>query len=297
MRIIGVLVCILGFVSGAAMAAAPETSLRPVARHVTPDAPTPALAIIRPTARPMVLETALANKLAEQFQRDTVPSDQGQPTKIVPAGQRAFAVLSPQATSVSVRPSLRPNGVVQKAMAQRRERARGAVCGDPSIQGEAIGFVPGRQSACGVKDGVRVRSVSGISLSQQAIMDCTTANALKQWVEKGMKPALGNTGGGVTQIRVAAHYACRTRNNQPGAKVSEHGKGRAIDISGFRLRDGSEITVLQGWDRRDTGPILRKMHQSACGIFGTVLGPESDRFHKDHFHFDTARYRSGSYCR
>lgn len=297
MRIIGVLVCILGLVSGAAMASAPETSLRPVARHVTPDAPTPALAIIRPTARPMVLETALANKLAEQFQRDTAPSDQGQPTKIVPAGQRAFAVLSPQATSVSVRPSLRPNGVVQKAMAQRRERARGAVCGDPSIQGEAIGFVPGRQSACGVKDGARVRSVSGISLSQQAIMDCTTANALKQWVETGMKPALGNTGGGVTQIRVAAHYACRTRNNQPGAKVSEHGKGRAIDISGFRLRDGSEITVLQGWDRRDTGPILRKMHQSACGIFGTVLGPESDRFHKDHFHFDTARYRSGSYCR
>jgi len=28
-----------------------------------------------------------------------------------------------------------------------------------------------------------------------------------------------------------------------------------------------------------------------------VLGPEAARYHQDHFHFDTARYRSGSYCR
>jgi hypothetical protein len=128
-------------------------------------------------------------------------------------------------------------------------------------------------------------------------MDCPTAKALKRWVKDGMKPAVGSYGGGVKQIRVAAHYACRTRNNQRGAKISEHGKGRAIDISGFRLNDGSEITLLKGWNQRSTGGILRKMHQRACGIFGTVLGPESNRFHRDHFHFDTARYRSGSFCR
>jgi hypothetical protein len=42
---------------------------------------------------------------------------------------------------------------------------------------------------------------------------------------------------------------------------------------------------------------MRRMHRGACGPFGTVLGPEADRYHQDHFHFDTARYRSGSYCR
>ena len=139
--------------------------------------------------------------------------------------------------------------------------------------------------------------MSGIPLSQEAVIDCTTAKALKTWVNNGVKPAIGTSGGGVSQIRVAAHYACRTRNNQPGAKISEHGKGRAIDISGFRLRDGSEITLLQDWNRRDTGAMLRKMHARACGVFGTVLGPDSDRFHKDHFHFDTARHRGGSFCR
>ena len=42
---------------------------------------------------------------------------------------------------------------------------------------------------------------------------------------------------------------------------------------------------------------MRKMHRTACGPFGTVLGPDSDRFHRDHFHFDTAKYRSGPFCR
>ena len=45
------------------------------------------------------------------------------------------------------------------------------------------------------------------------------------------------------------------------------------------------------------GKALKKMHKIACGPFGTVLGPNANRFHRDHFHFDTARYRSGSYCK
>jgi len=290
MRVLCVLVSVSVFMSSTAWAA-PETSLRPMARDQIAMIAAPS----RPVARPSIIESALATSLARQFRPKTNPHHET--TDIAPAERRAFAAQSPQATGQSVRPSLRPFGIVQKAMAKRQERARGAICGDPALQGDIVGFVPGRLSACGIQDGVRVRSVAGIPLSQKAVMDCTTAKALKQWVTKGMKPAIGGTGGGVAQIKVAAHYACRTRNNQSGAKISEHGKGRAIDISGFRLRDGSEITLLQGWDRRDTGPILRKMHQRACGIFGTVLGPDSDRFHKDHFHFDTARYRSGSFCR
>jgi hypothetical protein len=252
---------------------------------------------MRPVARPEVVEAALTRQLARQLQGETDPASRGAPAGIIPAQQRSFAAASQQAIGLSARPSVRPNAIVRKAMAQRQQRARGAVCGDPDIQGDVVGFVPGRLSACGVQDGVRIRAVSGVALSQKAVMDCPTAKALKQWVTQGMKPAVGNTGGGVAEIKVAAHYACRTRNNQPGAKISEHGKGRAIDISGFRLRDGSQITLLQGWNQRGTGAILRQMHKRACGIFGTVLGPDANRFHKDHFHFDTARYRSGSFCR
>jgi hypothetical protein len=56
------------------------------------------------------------------------------------------------------------------------------------------------------------------------------------------------------------------------------------------------VTLISGWNGRD-GALLRQAWQGACGPFGTVLGPDADRWHRDHFHFDTARYSSGPYCR
>jgi hypothetical protein len=174
---------------------------------------------------------------------------------------------------------------------------RGSVCGDPAIAGTPVGRVPGRIAGCGVADAVRVHAVGGITLSQPAVMECGTARTLRRWIDSGLRPAVGGHGGGVAELKVAAHYACRTRNSQPGAKISEHGKGRAIDIAAFRLRDGGAISVESHWNSGREGRILRRLHRSACGPFGTVLGPESDRWHRDHFHFDTARNGGGAYCR
>lgn len=172
----------------------------------------------------------------------------------------------------------------------------GSVCGDVALRGEVVGEVEGA-GACGVERAVRLRSVAGVALSVPATIDCVTARALRTWVEQGVRPAVGETGGGVASLRVVAHYACRSRNNQSGARLSEHANGRAIDIAGIGLRDGREMTVLTDWSGSEFSPALRQMWQSACGPFGTVLGPNADRHHRDHFHFDTARYRSGSYCR
>lgn len=198
----------------------------------------------------------------------------------------------------SLRPFLRPRKAERAGRQQHQLRREGAICGDRAIQGDAIGQVDGGTAGgCGVEDAVRVRSVSGVSLSRAAIMDCTTAAALKSWIEDSAKPVLRRTGGGLSQVHVAAHYACRTRNNQKGRRVSEHGKGRAIDIAGFTFADGSQISVLEGWSNRRYGRSLKRLHRQACGPFGTVLGPDADKFHRDHFHLDTARYRNGTYCR
>lgn len=197
----------------------------------------------------------------------------------------------------SMRPVFRSPKAARELRQQQKVLAAGAVCGDISIQGQAIGSVPGRISGCGVENAVKISSVSGVRLSSKSTMDCSTARALKTWVDGSAKPALSRKGGGLREIKVAAHYACRRRNNSKTGKISEHGKGRAIDISAFRLMDGSEITVLKGWNASGSRKALRRMHADACGPFGTVLGPKANRFHLDHFHFDTARYRSGSYCR
>lgn len=185
---------------------------------------------------------------------------------------------------------------LERAFAENSE-AGGGICGDSSLQGEVVGDVPGRISGCGIPNAVRLTSIDGVALSQPALMTCSTAQALKTWINVGARPAVKRQGGGVTGLRVAAHYACRTRNNQPGAKISEHGRGKAIDISAILLADGSEMSVLNDWGNGKKGRALRQMHGAACGPFGTVLGPEADRFHRDHFHFDTAKHGNGSYCR
>lgn len=41
---------------------------------------------------------------------------------------------------------------------------------------------------------------------------------------------------------------------------------------------------------------LRGAHTSACGIFGTVLGPEANNAHRNHFHVDLAARKSGAFC-
>jgi hypothetical protein len=173
----------------------------------------------------------------------------------------------------------------------------GSVCGVRGIRGSEIAPIPGDRRGCGIADPVRVTEVAGVRLSTPATLDCDTARALHTWMERGARPAVGRAGGGLAAVQVAAHYACRTRNNRPGARISEHGRGRAIDISALILENGQRITVLHGWRSRQTRRMLREMHAAACGPFGTVLGPNSDRFHQDHFHFDTANYRTGPYCR
>ncbi|MEM9432484.1 MAG: extensin family protein [Pseudomonadota bacterium] len=213
---------------------------------------------------------------------------------------------------VSVKPQRQRNELAVKPAQQQRQRsglfgifggkrvargAEGSVCNDSSIEGMAIRPIPAGLPGCGLRNGVRITKVDGVFLSTPANVDCNTARALKSWVRNGVKPAIGKRGDGVAVLKVAAHYACRTRNNRRGARISEHGKGRAIDISAIQLKNGETITVLDGWrDPRD-GKALREMQQAACGPFGTVLGPNADRYHRDHFHFDTARYRTGPYCR
>lgn len=175
--------------------------------------------------------------------------------------------------------------------AKERETAsrKGSVCGVAAIKGEKIAPIKSKVKGCGLKDGVRVTSVSGVRLSQAATIDCATAKALNTWVTDVLQPAYG---GSVVELRVAAHYICRPRNNKRGAKVSEHGRGKAIDIGGIVLDSGKAAMVLGGYNKT-----LRKVHKGACGIFGTTLGPGSDGYHEDHLHLDTADYRSGPYCR
>jgi hypothetical protein len=179
----------------------------------------------------------------------------------------------------------------KEARKKRREAASmaGAVCGVPAIKGEPIAPIGSNVRGCGVAEPVAVTSVAGVRLSQAATVDCSIAKALNAWVGEVAQSAFD---GRLVELQVAAHYVCRGRNNRKGAVISEHGKGRAIDISAFILSDGRVLTVEQNYNR-----LLRRIYKAACGYFRTTLGPGSDGYHEDHFHFDTSARSGGAYCR
>jgi hypothetical protein len=163
-----------------------------------------------------------------------------------------------------------------------------------TIRAAKLGRVSG-PGACGVENAYRVTQAGGVQLSNPATLSRKALRRLDNWLREDAIPVIGRKGGGLVEIRVASHYACRTRNSQSGARLSEHAKGNAIDISAFVLADGTTLAVLDDWDGPDAR-LMRRLHASACGPFGTVLGPNADRHHQDHFHLDVASYRSGSFC-
>lgn len=173
----------------------------------------------------------------------------------------------------------------------------GKLCGDKRIRGRKMSPIKGRLAGCGIAAPVLVSEVAGIPLSRPATLDCAAARAMADWVERGVKPAIGRYGGGLSELKVVASYSCRTRNNKKGAKLSEHAKGRAVDVAAFELKKGGSLDLLSDWRTKKEGAILKKIHKAACGPFGTVLGPNADRYHQDHLHMDVAKYRSGAYCR
>lgn len=226
---------------------------------------------LRPVARPRVLAERLAALRA--------------------ASNAPGLDLSGREPGDDVDPATLPPLSKKEERKKKREAAskKGSVCGVAAIKGEEIAPIRSKIKGCGVAEAVAVTSVAGIRLSQAATVDCSIAKALNRWAEEVAQPAFN---GNLVEMQVAAHYSCRSRNNVKGAKISEHGKGRAIDISAFILSNGKVMTVAQDYNK-----LLRRIYKAGCGYFMTTLGPGSDGYHEDHFHFDSSARQGGAYCR
>ncbi len=206
--------------------------------------------------------------------------------------------LAGAAEAQTVTPEPRPDALDTVPWVQTERDAGLGLCGNPTIIGERRDPLVNRAGGCFILNPIELNAIEGVQLSDPVLVDCPTARALADWVRDGVKPVFGERGGGLAVLEVAGSYACRPVNHQMGGRLSEHGRGRAVDVSGFWLADGTLISVLRGWRDKTNGPDLRRIHAVACGPFATVLGPNADRHHQDHFHLDTSLGRSGApYCR
>jgi hypothetical protein len=131
-----------------------------------------------------------------------------------------------------------------------------------------------------------------VTLKPPALLRCPMIPQVERWVQNTVEPAARYYfAAALVEVTVLASYSCRPMNNVSGAKLSEHGYANAVDIGAFVLDDGRTITVKQGWrgDEREQA-FLRDVHQGGCREFTTVLGPNYDGNHHDHFHLDLARH-------
>ena len=97
-------------------------------------------------------------------------------------------------------------------------------------------------------------------------------------------------GSGLAEIRHFGSYACR-RMTGNRRRTSLHASARAIDIAGFRLENGTRVSVLEDWGSGPKGEFLRRVATSACRRFGVVLTPAHDRDHRDHIHIDIGPWK------
>lgn len=155
-------------------------------------------------------------------------------------------------------------------------------------------------SGCRTIDTVKLTDF-GVPSTNLGAMTCPLASGFAAWAKHAVLPAGRQIlGSEVVRIETFGTYSCRNVSGGRPGKLSEHAFGNAVDVSAFVLKDGRRISVLSGWyGKSDEREFLRRLHHSACKRFGTVLGPEYNNAHANHFHFDMAKsMKDGSaYCR
>lgn len=136
---------------------------------------------------------------------------------------------------------------------------------------------------------------AALQLTNLGPVTCNMADHFAGWARYGVNRAARQIlGSPVVRIETFGSYNCR--NIAGSNRRSGHATANAIDVSGFVLADGRRITVLADWNggTRAEQRFLRVVHDSACKRFGTVLGPDYNAAHTNHFHLEAT---GSDYCR
>ena len=146
---------------------------------------------------------------------------------------------------------------------------------------------------CGYRDAVRFMPGGALDIGYRPRdlgMNCAVAAGLALWewhvVQLAAQRHLGQQ---VATIQHFGSYNCRRLYGRQEGGWSEHATANAVDIAGFTLDDGTRISVAEDWDGGGArGRFLREVRDGACGLFASVLSPDYNEAHRDHFHLDQA---------
>ena len=145
---------------------------------------------------------------------------------------------------------------------------------------------------CPLTNTLRIQG-GDVALSSSFLSSCRLAVAYALFDIHQLQPAAQSVfGQKVTQVDHLGSFACRNIYNRSAGRLSQHASANALDIAGFRLADGRRISVLKDWkDEGDDGRFLKMVRDGACQQFNTVLSPDYNAAHRNHFHLDMGRWR------
>jgi hypothetical protein len=148
---------------------------------------------------------------------------------------------------------------------------------------------------CSAIDAVKLIDV-GTPVTGLGPTTCPLARNFAAWVQFAVRPAARvHFKSEVVKVETFGTYSCRNIYGGRSGRLSQHAYANAIDVSGFVLADGRRIMLDGGWQGDAASKaFLRALHASACRRFGTVLGPDYNAAHYNHFHFDMS---GEGYCR
>ncbi|NVK34728.1 MAG: extensin family protein [Rhodobacteraceae bacterium] len=151
------------------------------------------------------------------------------------------------------------------------------------------------ENGCGVDQPVVLKGLAQnpeMSIRPNPTLRCDFAKSVAMWLQEDVQPIARKIfDEELSEVVGGPGYQCRRRNNSKTGKLSEHARGKAMDISAFRFASGRRVSVEGDWAVEGVGDarpsqFLRAVHKSACERFSTVLGPEADVHHRSHFHID-----------
>ncbi len=152
-------------------------------------------------------------------------------------------------------------------------------------------------AGCPLTNVVRIRK-SGLTFNSPFTVTCPLAVAWVMFERNELQPlAQTHLGAPLTRVDHFGSFACRNVYHRASGRRSQHATADAFDVAGFRTQDGQNVTVLRDWDNSaapDRSAFLKETHSAACKYFGTVLGPDYNKPHENHFHFDTSGF---GFCR
>jgi hypothetical protein len=146
---------------------------------------------------------------------------------------------------------------------------------------------------CGYRDALRIERMQA-TVSEPFAVSCREALSLALWELHVLQPAaLRHFGSRVTKIEHFGSYSCRSVYGRPNARMSHHATADAFDVAGFVVGADRRVRIISAWDSEGAdGQFLREVHAGACSFFDSVLGPDYNTAHRDHFHLDRGRFRA-----